>query len=160
MILYKINFYCSTLTFTVVFVSWFILFFYFYYYYYFFPVFVFFGHILQHRVAIWLFCIFFFMGYTLWPPLRCWGLCCFHMIFFNYGAKGKRDAGPACRCHQSNIMPDSIFSVNIALCVTCLFVFCFAFFMCVLRGDILAPFIQRDRMHSFISITLMGFEKP
>ena len=41
------------------------------------------------------------------------------MTSFNYGAKGVRDVDPTCRCHQSNIMPDSIFSVNIAQCVTC-----------------------------------------
>ena len=43
---------------------------------------------------------------------------CFHMTSFNYGAKGVRDVDPTGRCHQSNIMPDSIFSVNIAQCVT------------------------------------------
>ena len=51
----------------------------------------------------------------------CWVLkpvLCFHMTSFNYGAKGVRDVDPTCRCHQSNIMPDSIFSVNIAQCVT------------------------------------------
>ena len=53
---------------------------------------------------------------------------CFHMASFNYGTKGVRDVDPACRCFQSNIMPDSIFSVNIAQSVTCFFVFCF---MCV-----------------------------
>ena len=35
------------------------------------------------------------------------------------GAKGVRDVEPTCRCYQSNIMPDSIFRVNIAQCVTC-----------------------------------------
>ena len=38
---------------------------------------------------------------------------------YTCGAKGVRDVDPTCRCHQSNIMPDSIFSVNIAQCVTC-----------------------------------------
>ena len=57
---------------------------------------------------------------------------CFHMISFNYGAKGVRDVDPACRCHQRNIMPDSIFSINITRCVTCLVVFYFVFFyMCI-----------------------------
>ena len=63
---------------------------------------------------------------------------CFHMTPFNYGAKDVRDADPACKCHQSNIMPDSNFSVNIAQCVTCLFIFCFI--LCILRGDILDSF--------------------
>ena len=41
----------------------------------------------------------------------------FHMKSFNYGAKD--DVDPTCRCHQSNIMPDSIFSVDIAQCIAC-----------------------------------------
>ena len=57
---------------------------------------------------------------------------CFHMASFYYGAKGERDVDPACRCHQSNIMPDGIFSVNIGQCVTCLFDFYFVlFYVCV-----------------------------
>ena len=44
---------------------------------------------------------------------------CFHMTSFNYSAKGVRDVDPACRYHQSNIMHDNIFSVNIAWCLTC-----------------------------------------
>ena len=55
---------------------------------------------------------------------------CFHMISFSYGAKEVRDVDPACRCHQSNSMPDSIFSVNIAQCVTSGFFF-FLFYVCV-----------------------------
>ena len=58
----------------------------------------------------------------------------FQMISFNYGAKGVRDVDPACRCHQSNIMPDSIFSVNIAQCVICLLVFCFVLFYVCIKG--------------------------
>ena len=59
---------------------------------------------------------------------------CFHMTSFNYDAKGVRDVDAACRCHQSNIMPDGIFSVNIAQCIICLFVFCFVlFYVCIKR---------------------------
>ena len=59
---------------------------------------------------------------------------CFHMTSFNHGSKGVRDVDPACRCHQSNIMSDSMFSVNIAQCVTCLFVFYFVlFYVCIKR---------------------------
>ena len=60
-------------------------------------------------------------------------LCC-HMTPFNYGAKGVRDVDPTCRCHQSNIMPDSIFSINIAQCVTCLIVVCFVLFYVHIKG--------------------------
>ena len=59
---------------------------------------------------------------------------CFHMTPSNYGAKRVRDADPACRCHQSNSMPDSIFSVNIAQCGTCLFAFCFVLFYVYIKG--------------------------
>ena len=34
---------------------------------------------------------------------------CFYMTSFNYGAKKARDVGLTCRCHLSNIKPDSIF---------------------------------------------------
>ena len=44
---------------------------------------------------------------------------CFHMTSFNYGTKWVRNVGPTCRCHQSNIMSVTIFSVNIAPCVAC-----------------------------------------
>ena len=43
---------------------------------------------------------------------------CFHMTSFNYGAKGVKVVDPNFRCHQSNIISDNIFSVNIALCIT------------------------------------------
>ena len=58
----------------------------------------------------------------------------FHMASFNYGAKEVRDVDRVCACHQSNIMPDSIFSVNIARCVICLFVFCFVLFYVRIKG--------------------------
>ena len=60
---------------------------------------------------------------------------CFHMAFI-YGTKGEgvRDVDPACRCHQSNVMPDSIFNVNIAQCVTCLCVFRFVLFYVYIKG--------------------------
>ena len=59
---------------------------------------------------------------------------CFHMISFNYGARVLRDVDPACRCNQSNIMLDSIFSVNIAQCVTFLFFFCFVLVYVCIKG--------------------------
>ena len=33
----------------------------------------------------------------------------YYMTSFNYGGKEARDVRLACRCHLSNIMPDSIF---------------------------------------------------
>ena len=86
-------------------------------------------HALWYRVSIWLFCIWllailclivsslltshFAITLRVLKPVLC-----FQMTSNNYGAKGLRDVDPACRCHQSNIMFDSIFSVNIAQCVT------------------------------------------
>ena len=89
----------------------------------------FFCHTLRYRVTIWLFCIFIVLHFaTTLMVLK--PLLCFHMKPFNYCAKGVRDVELACRCHQSNIMPDSMFSVNIAQCVTCFFfcLFCFVLF--------------------------------
>ena len=34
---------------------------------------------------------------------------CYYMTSFNYCGKKARDVGLACRCHLSNIIPDSIF---------------------------------------------------
>ena len=34
---------------------------------------------------------------------------CYYMSSFNYGGKNARYVGLTCRCHLSNIMPDSIF---------------------------------------------------
>ena len=34
---------------------------------------------------------------------------CYYMTSFNYGGKEARDVGVTCRCHLSNITPDSIF---------------------------------------------------
>ena len=83
---------------------------------------------------------------------------CFHMTSFNYGAKGVRDVDHACKCHQSNIIPDSIFSVNIARCVTCLLAFFFG--LCGYKVVIFsAVFFRRDRVLSFITITLNGLGK-
>ena len=42
----------------------------------------------------------------------------FQMKSFNYGTKGVRDVDPTCRCHQVNIIPDSLFSINVPQCVT------------------------------------------
>ena len=98
---------------------------------------------------------------------------CFHMTSFNYGAKGVRDVEPTCRCHQSNIMPDSNFNVNIAQCVpvvrfvvVVLFFLFFVFFLvcvtvCVCLGVIFwATVIRRDKVPSFLTFTLVSLGKP
>ena len=45
---------------------------------------------------------------------------CYYMTSFNYGGKKARDVGLTCRCHLSNIMPDSIF-YDMGWGITCLF---------------------------------------
>ena len=61
------------------------------------------------------------------------------MASFNYDSKGLSDVDPACRCHQSNIMLDSIFRANIAQFVNCSL--CVRVCMCVyISGDILDSF--------------------
>ena len=56
------------------------------------------------------------------------------MTPFNYGTKQVRDVDPAGKCHQSKIMPDSIFNVNVAQCVTCFCVFRFVLFYVYIKG--------------------------
>ena len=41
------------------------------------------------------------------------------MISHKFGAKGVGDVDTTCRCHHSNIMPDSVFDDNIAEFITC-----------------------------------------
>ena len=36
-------------------------------------------------------------------------VACYYVISFNYRGKKAREVGLTCRCHLSNIMPDSIF---------------------------------------------------
>ena len=83
----------------------------------------------------------------------------FHMTLFHYGAKGVRDIDRTCRCHQSNTIPDNVFSVNITQCITCGCFFCID--VCVCLGVIFwAPFIHREKVLSFFTIILVGLGKP
>ena len=65
---------------------------------------------------------------------------CYYMTLFNYGGKKARDVGLTCRCHLSNIMPDSIFYDNMGLGMTqllfllLLFFFFFVVVVFFLRG--------------------------
>ena len=52
---------------------------------------------------------------------------CYYMTSFNYGGKEARDVGLTCRCHLSNIMPDSIFCDSMGWGITCFFFFFFFF---------------------------------
>ena len=46
---------------------------------------------------------------------------CYYVTSFNYGGKKARDVGLTCRCHLSNIMPDSIFCDSMGCKITCRF---------------------------------------
>ena len=72
------------------------------------------------------------------------------------------DVDPACRCHKSNIMPDSIFSVKIAQRVIWLdLLACLCVCVCVCLGVIFwGPFTRRDNVLSFFAITILGLGKP
>ena len=54
---------------------------------------------------------------------------CYYMTSFNYGGKKARDVGLTCRCHLSNIMPDSIYYDGMGCRITCRFFFVFSFFL-------------------------------
>ena len=51
---------------------------------------------------------------------------------FNYGGKKERYMALTCRCHLSNIIPDSIFCDSMEWGVTCFFLLFFLFFVCLL----------------------------
>ena len=45
----------------------------------------------------------------------------YSMTSFNYGGKKARDIDLTCRCHLSNIMPDTIFYNSMGWGITCVF---------------------------------------
>ena len=46
---------------------------------------------------------------------------CYYKTLCNYGGKKARDVHLTCRCHLSDIMPDSIFYDSMGWGITCLF---------------------------------------
>ena len=105
--------------------------------------------------------------------------CCY-MTSFNYGGKKTRDVGLTCRCHLSNIMPDSIyhdsmgcgttqfllvFFVYLFVCLLFRFIFCFFVFWVFLlffflrSGNRCLPQHRRDGF-ILITITPVGVVKP
>ena len=69
---------------------------------------------------------------------------CYYMISFNYGGKKARYVGLTCRCHLSNIMPDSIF-YDMGWEMT---QFSFFFFL----GVVIAVFLSIEEMDSVLSL--------
>ena len=77
---------------------------------------------------------------------------CYCMTSFNYGGKRARDVDLTCRCHLSNVMPDSIFYDSMRWGTTLLFVF---------KGDSHSlSQNKRDGFSCLITITPMDLEKP
>ena len=70
---------------------------------------------------------------------------CYYMTSFNYGGKETRDVGLTCRCHLSNIMPDSIFYDSMGWGITCPF---FSFFLRVIA----TVFLSIKEMDSVVSL--------
>ena len=69
---------------------------------------------------------------------------CYYMTSFHYGGKKARDVGLTCRCHLSNIMPDSIFYDSMGWGMTQFF----AFFL----GVVIAVFLTTEEMDSVLSL--------
>ena len=77
---------------------------------------------------------------------------CYYMTSFNYGGKEARDVGLTCRCHLSNIMPDSIFYDSMGWGITCLF-------FLKKGGNHCLPQHKRDGFTCLTIITLMALGK-
>ena len=80
---------------------------------------------------------------------------CYYMTSFNYGGKKVRDVGLTCRCHLSNIMPDSVFYDSLGWGMTRLFLLLllgffllFIFFLAM----VVAVFFSIEEMDSVLSL--------
>ena len=76
------------------------------------------------------------------------------MTSFNYGGKKARDVSLTCRCHLSNIMPDSMFYDRLKWGMTQFFLFFF------LRGGIRCLPQHKRNGFSPISITTVSVGEP
>ena len=75
----------------------------------------------------------------------------------SYGGKKARDGGLTCRCHLSNIMPDSIFYDNMGLGMTQLLFLLLLFFFFLLLlffflGVVISVFLSIKEMDSVLSL--------
>ena len=88
------------------------------------------------------------------------------MTSFNYGDKKARDVGLTCRCHLTNIMPESIFYDSMgwgddSAVVVVVAVFLFVcLFVCFLRDGNRYLYQHRRDGFSLIIITPVGVGKP
>ena len=78
------------------------------------------------------------------------------MTSFNYGGKKARDVGLTCRCHLSNIMPDSIFCDSMGWGMTQLLLLLLLLFFVVVvvvfLGVEVAVFLSIEEMDSVLSL--------
>ena len=78
------------------------------------------------------------------------------MTSFDYGGKKARDEGLACRCHLSNIMPDSIFHDSMGWGMTQLLLLLLLLFFVVVvvvfLGVEVAVFLSIEEMDSVLSL--------
>ena len=86
------------------------------------------------------------------------------MTSFDYGGKKARDEGLACRCHLSNIMPDSIFHDSMGwgmtqLLLLLLFLLLLLLLFFLKGGNRCLPQYRRDGF-SLITIKPVGMGKP
>ena len=61
---------------------------------------------------------------------------------FNYGGKKGRDIGLTCRCHMSNVMPDSVFYDSMGCGMT----------QCFFLGVVIAVLFSIEKMDSVLSL--------
>ena len=81
---------------------------------------------------------------------------CYYMTSFNYDGKKAGDVGLTCRCHLSNVMPDSIFYDSMGWGMTQLLLLLLFFLR---GGNRCLPQHRRDGF-SLITITPVGMGKP
>ena len=86
---------------------------------------------------------------------------CYYKTSFKYGGKKAGDVGLTCRCHLSNIMPDTIFYDSMGWGMTqllLLFFYVFVFFL----GVVIPVFLSIEEMRyefSIINIIPAGMRK-
>ena len=91
---------------------------------------------------------------------------CYYMTSFNYGRKTAKDVGFTCRCHLSDIMPDSIFYDSMGCGTNSIFydsmgwgITFFSFFFCM-DDNYCLPQHQIGAFSCLTIITPMDLKKP
>ena len=85
---------------------------------------------------------------------------CYYMTSFIYGSKEERDVSLTCRCHLSNIMPDSIFYGSIGWEIILFYFILFIYLSFKKGNNHCLPQHIRNGFSCVIIITLMTLGKP